>query len=601
MKVVLRVGGSWAGLLVGALLLSSCSSSSSPSDQNNPAGGGNGNGNGGATAVAGASTGGDAMNIPVVPGEVDPNAPAGTNLAPLPRMVNVAASAIGDSVNITFSPIDGAVDYRVYVLPDNADISNGANGQFSVKNATYRCAGNRQAPAATLDGAEQVQSGAIKTLVDGQAVEGVTRSLADAQLGFVYQEPGADRVPVYALGDNDGIADSTCYFMRWGASRVKKYVTSTDERDALLKKGFRDDGIAFYAPASAGAGTVQISMSDRVDTGPRLYFVDGSPEAGMRKNPQPAFLALASTADGAVPLMRVFYENRCGVSHDELVATMSMFNLVRKQGDKQPVFDLHWSGLTGPTTLVVEALAQGCPYPGALAAKSAPAYVDKEVAITVNHEAWTTLADARAASPTGEIYINGQYDGGASPTPIARSFVKISPAVAPDLEWSYGFKADDTLGTFADTDCGDTNCFATHRQQTASADTVFMYVEEQRWAQADVLGELWVNYADGGADVNGKYRLTPPTKADMTEDSYLYAAMDIDDFSTQRRYPQILISDQDAPVQVNLTKGNTLVLQTFGDWPSVYELQICDHRYWDVNNQCPRFDFYHQLDPNNPM
>ena len=41
-----------------------------------------------------------------------------------------------------------------------------------------------------------------------------------------------------------------------------------------------------------------------------------------------------------------------------------------------------------------------------------------------------------------------------------------------------------------------------------------------------------------------------------------------------------------------------LVLQTFDDWPYRYELQVCDHKNWDVNDQCPRFEFFKQLDPN---
>src|SRR5207249_10720720 len=26
----------------------------------------------------------------------------------------------------------------------------------------------------------------------------------------------------------------------------------------------------------------------------------------------------------------------------------------------------------------------------------------------------------------------------------------------------------------------------------------------------------------------------------------------------------------------------------------------CDHQFWDVNNQCPVFDLYHVVDPNDP-
>jgi hypothetical protein len=53
-------------------------------------------------------------------------------------------------------------------------------------------------------------------------------------------------------------------------------------------------------------------------------------------------------------------------------------------------------------------------------------------------------------------------------------------------------------------------------------------------------------------------------------------------------------------VQVHLAAGNTVLFQTFGDWPNRYEAQVCDHKTWDVNDQCPRFDFYHQTAPSDP-
>jgi len=76
--------------------------------------------------------------------------------------------------------------------------------------------------------------------------------------------------------------------------------------------------------------------------------------------------------------------------------------------------------------------------------------------------------------------------------------------------------------------------------------------------------------------------------------------MEGDAFTTGRRYPQIIISDQAAPVQWNLSKGNALILQTFEDagtanWPNSYQLQVCDHRQWDVNNQCPGYDLYRAM------
>jgi hypothetical protein len=47
-----------------------------------------------------------------------------------------------------------------------------------------------------------------------------------------------------------------------------------------------------------------------------------------------------------------------------------------------------------------------------------------------------------------------------------------------------------------------------------------------------------------------------------------------------------------------MEKGHAIVVQTFGGWPNIYEVQACDHQYWDVNNQCPHYDMRHVPDPN---
>jgi hypothetical protein len=75
--------------------------------------------------------------------------------------------------------------------------------------------------------------------------------------------------------------------------------------------------------------------------------------------------------------------------------------------------------------------------------------------------------------------------------------------------------------------------------------------------------------------------------------------MEVDAYSTARKYPQILVSDQDAPVQYQLPKGHTVIVQTRApqeggpvDFPVEYQLQICNLRTWDVNNQCPLYDLH---------
>jgi hypothetical protein len=521
-----------------------------------------------------------------------PDTSVATALPPLPRMSNVAASTAGDAVNITFDAVDGARDYRVYPLPADTDVST-ADGALVVRNATYRCAGNRQTPAATMDGAEQVQSGSVKTLVDGQDVGGHKRAPSEATLGYVYVRPGPGRIPVYALGDSGPDSDNACYFMRWGASRAKQYVASTPERAKLLSQRARDDGVAFYAPAARRSDTRSVLTS--TDPTARYYFVDG-PEASVRKGSQAAFEVLTRPAPDTKPLMRVHYQNGCGKSHDELVAGKALFERARQQGDKQPMQHLRWAGLTGPTTLVVEALDRTCPYQGAFV-PSAPQKAGS--GSNIKYPPLMTLEDLRKASSSGEVFLNGQGDGNSRPRPVARSFVKVAPRPAEELDWFAGFAPGEPPEKFVEIPCGaDGSCWQQKSFRSPKTRIDISYVD---WFSfGSILGEFWVVYADFAADTPSKVRLTPTTKGTMSADRFLHTTMEVDSFTSARRYPMILVSDQEAPLEWTMPKGNTLTLQTFPDWPNTYQLEVCDHRRWDVNDHCPHFDMYHLTKADDP-
>jgi hypothetical protein len=567
-----------------------------------------------------------------------------TTLPPLPALSNVVAVENDDSASITFDPVVGALDYRVYPLPNNSDINVGSDGAITVKNAIYRCAGNRESPAPNIDGTPNEASAGdyITTQVDNQTVGGYLRTLADATLGYVYTQPGPGLVPVYALGESDPNADDECYFARWTASRTKNYTTSQTERTSLLANFARDDGIAFYVPAKADSTTTQIYLDDQ---GPgtkfmdRYYFPDG-PEAAVHSNKTAEFVVLAKQASGTTPLMRVYYLSQCGWSHDELAVGQEQFNRVYKQGDQQPWWSLLWTGITQPTTLVVEALDTGCPFQGHLSPTSIPsitAYFGTEPLI---HQPFVTIDDVRAASPTTEVFINGQHgpawtwsgngpDGGILedaataaqllantgagvplPKAIARSFVNVAPKPHPKMDFFAAFSPGSAPETFTTIPCGvpGGNCFATWRQHSATFDQMFIDTEylpgdaSGLFAYGSVMGEWWVTYADVGADTNGKYRLTANQKANMDSSTFLHVTMEADIYATARRYPQILISDQEAPVQYNLVQGHTIVVQPRGEisewhyWPTDLDLQICNLRTWDVNNQCPQYDLYHVMD-----
>jgi len=141
-------------------------------------------------------------------------------------------------------------------------------------------------------------------------------------------------------------------------------------------------------------------------------------------------------------------------------------------------------------------------------------------------------------------------------------------------------------------------CWQQHSFKSADLRIDFMFID---WfAYGTMLGEFWVAYADYIADTPGKVRMTPTTKGVIAANSFLHVTMEVDSFTTGRRYPMLMISDQDPPVQWNMNLGNTLTIQTFPDWPNTYQLEVCDHRYWDVNNHCPKFDMYHLVNPSDP-
>jgi hypothetical protein len=491
---------------------------------------------------------------------------------------NVIATMHGDTAYVTFDPIAGAKDYRVYPAPVGMDVDAGT----PIPNAIYRCAGDREAPVVPTDAEAQVPGGAVHTWVNS-SVQGFTRTTADATLGYVYPTDGVGRIPIYALGDPGYDADNLCYFQRWTESRVKKYVATASERSTLLAAGWRDDGIAFYAPADGTPGTQLISTAVvpaiSGATGARLYFGPGAEQnARAALSPSAAFSALTAAAAGTVPLMRVYYENGCGRSHDELVAGQARFDHAVHQGNT-PIPALTWSGLTGPTTLVIEALDTGCPFQGHLSPTSVPA---------INgHQAYYSLADIQAAAPNGEVYVNGQHPAGtAAPRSIARSFVTVSPAAPPALDFHDGFDDGKSPGPLTELA---SPLYQSKRFDSPAYDITVWSVDFPDFAIGQMFGELWVTFADWAADTNGKIRITPKLKANMASDAYLYVTMEVDSVTTTRRYPQILISDRDYPIQPALPQGMTLVVQTFDEYPPRIDIELCDHRIWEVNNQCPHF------------
>ena len=424
----------------------------------------------------------------------------------------------------------------------------------------------------------------------GSNVEGYTRALDEATLGYVFTTPGDDRIPVYAMGDSHINADNTdCYEMRWPESRKKRFVTSEAERQALLAARFRDDGIAFYVPKPGAPDTaviqeVELKMGDWRGT---LYVGDEAEltaRTGAGATQKEAFSVYTEALEGAEPLMRVYYGLTCAFGHDELVAGQARFRKALQQGDA-PVTELHFSGLTEETTLVIEALDQKCPYQGALSPVSRPARVDPfPDSNDITYPAYMTFDELAATSSLGELYINGQGED-TNPKALSRACLKVKPEKPPRRDFFY----DGIPETWSE---GRPRNFQIWDTDTPTFDATFYAVATDQWALGSAYGELWATYSDWAADTNGKLRITPKQRASVAERSFLHASMEVDIVSTQRRYPQLLISSAETPVQDNMKDATTVVVQSFGGitTPVAIEVQFCDHQEWDVNNQCPKYE-----------
>ncbi len=499
-------------------------------------------------------------------------------LPALPALVGLQACINGDALNVTFEPLDDAVDYRIYPLPSDDDITVDGSGNVVIENAVYRCAGTREALRMIEDTSANDNAAGGATVVNGN-VEGFSRSEANAQLGYVYTTPGDGRVPVYVIGkgDADGDGGFNCGRPVFYSTRPKIYTTSSAERDMLIATEHgRDDGIAFYVPASAGAGTKPVYEGDVGDD--TLRWVDG-PEKTARGSGTTIFNVLTSAGTGTAPLMRVHVVPYCTPQHDELVAGMARYKKARFEGD-QPLTALRWSGLTEASTMVIEALSSGCPYQGHFSPIHAGAFDNTGPGAPIPQPAYLTVADMRAASATSEVFINGQYDTSTLPKAIARTFVHVTPKAAPTT-WQFFDTFQTTMHPFspASSSAGSERFVSDTYDLTSYSNSRFIY--------GTALGEMWIGYSDQWADTNGKVRMTAKTLGSVQANSYLHVTAEVDVISTPRRYPQILISDTASPIQDNLPSGTTVIVQAKDMTPTQLQVQICDHRTWDVNDQCP--------------
>jgi hypothetical protein len=526
-------------------------------------------------------------------------------LPTLPTMNNVHVTQRGDTTIVDFEPVADALDYRIYPMPAPGDVLLGANGELSVKNAIYRCAGDRPFMA-RKDDTGSLYDASLTGGQDGNLINNYVRSPADAVLGYVYLTPGDGRQPVYKVSDPNGTGGfmNASYLVPiYNEASLADYVVGTDARDALVAKGFRDDGVQFYVPDSGTKPVYRKLYTGLWDGNVSVLFTDG-PEADARMMDDPKIVAdfgtrfkiLDTQAAGSVALHRVLYSGNN--SFDVLAAGDARYQRVLEQGNV-PFSSLTWPGLTGATTLVVEALDQGCPFPGGyVASEAAPADSFNSPSLTVD----------QARLPSGEVFINGQHDPGNRPKPIARFFVNATPEPKPQMDWFDGFDGSETWDPFT---------------ITSGNNGVYIY-RNDKWAidfsgctpnltVGPMLGQLVTGFADSGSSCNmSMVRLGLGTA--VAQGSFLHVRMSTEIPSTARRYPQLMITTAKVlnpgdvqpldsvplharlgplPFDMGAPPGTdqTIIVQPFASYHQL-QVEFCDQRGWGVSVQCPEANLY---------
>ncbi len=572
-------------------------------------------------------------------GQVEGGVPD-SGLPSLPELTNVVATQREDSVGIDFDPVDDAMDYRVYPLPDPASVTRNADGSITIKNAIYRCAGLRQTydlPNNTTNDLNHPDAGQVYENFNPQ-FSWTAQVPAAPTLGYVYVMPGTGLVPVYAIGMHPAAPE-----VGWRESRPKIYTTDSAVRTKLLGIGGRDDGIVFYVPSAASASTQTVYYSEKVSpvqgTSWPIYTESYFGQADVASHnkdttpPAPAFQVLSAAAPGTQPLMAVLYLP--GQNHTELAVGKERFKRAANQGPG-PLWHLEWAGITGPTTLVVEALATGCPFQG---------FLSPQPLVSPPHQTLQTLDQIQQAAPNGEVYINGQFDlpgtsftvllgngntGGvwsasdaaapmlqiknSSPVPIARSFLQVAPQPHDPTAWDWyeGFSVGTTFPavtagkdpsncscvkttTLVPCDNGGGGCgyWTSPTCDIGAYDLDINPNEPAILTYGQFLGQFWDVMDDWGQDVTGTVRFTAPTTAQVDASKFIHVTWAVNTVSTDRRYPQLIVTDQASPIEdafANPNSNNLLIQTRYG--PSMLlELQafhgLVNGKPWAVNNQSP--------------
>ncbi|HMI89880.1 MAG TPA: hypothetical protein VK509_00890, partial [Polyangiales bacterium] len=516
--------------------------------------------------------------------------------SPLPSFEDVRVIMRGDTAIIEFTNVPAAADYRVYPMPEPSALGTDGEGRQTIRDAIYRCAGQR-----TVADREQEYGAAYAgSLV--AADNGYARKEREAILGHVFLQPGPGRVPVYRLADpngNGGYFNAEWIPPLYEEANSAEYVIAAERRAELLRLGFRDDGIAFYAPARGDRTVYRIEYTPDDHQGTRVsfYFTEGAEHDARTSGDQSRvldlgarFSVLAAPASGSVPLHRVTY--RSGSTFDVLAAGPAAYQRVLHQGG--PVTSLTWSGLSEPTTLVIEALDVGCPFPGAYLGAFAAEPED-----ATDHR--TDTLDGLRSPETGEVFVNGQHAESNRPAAIARSLVEVAPQQRPALDFEATFSDPDELAAMERHEDDNAIVFRNPRWSVETSHC------GEGLSFGAVLGQLFLGLPRCRISVVPR-GFSPRISAT----SFLHVRMASDLPSTGRRYPQLLITTAQSreasevttalelPIHERLGPAvasqlpgpeSSIIVQTHFSYHEA-QIQFCGHRGWGTTAFCPRANLY---------
>lgn len=500
----------------------------------------------------------DIQPEPVAPGCV--GGPLRCAFPELPELPAVSLEVHGDTALVSFAGVEGARDYRITALDDPSAVTVTPAGRVVLDQAVYRCAGDRAL-------AQRPRGDSLNAEVAGL----YQRAAAEASLGHVYLAPGTGRVAVRRLADPQPDDEVGAHVPSLLESRAARYVPEGPVADALLAEGYRDDGIAFYAPQGE-QGTHPVHFWHRAP-GPdpdaerlSLYLLEGDEYDALAGDPSTErlvseFRALDEPAPGSVRLRRVLY--RGGHSHDVLVAGEAAFERALDQGNR-PLWRLAWPGLTANTTLVVEALDQGCPFLGVIESNSA-------LGDTLGVER-TTLDTARLGN--GEVFVNGQHEASNRPTAIARSFVDAGPGALPAFEHFDSFDTFPPPEEFTRSEPdGDTVRYE-------AAEWVVEATRTEAHSVGTLLGQLWLGQSDAGGA--GLLRVRPQLELTLERNTFSHVMLRANLPATPRRYPQLLLELGEHRLVVQTRGVQSLDLSQ----AVALELEWCQGRDWQPDAPC---------------